>query len=164
MSEQQKGHPVRQYVAVVRAGSSVQFKQNEPLIVQNLQTKHGSANLTFRTRSLDRGFEAPLPGDLWVEVRGPAPSIQVAADSFVNLALSFLHVLAVSANAPVDQPELELAFDVTDGENEHEFFQNFLPEESAVPKRQGRLIDVTATVAFLQAWGLIPTRSGSIVP
>jgi len=55
----------------------------------------------------------------------------------------------------VGDPEVELACDDTPGHTEHDYFQNFLPEEQGMPVR-ARLVNAGATGALIKAVALHP--------
>jgi hypothetical protein len=139
------------YVVVLRAPSGARFDPDEPpLTAVDFPTAVGPARFVFRTRYADENFSVPVPRELWVDARGSAPSLSEAINAFWNAAQSLLTVVALSANAPIDDLDVHLAYDNTLGEREREFFEQFLPEERGIP-RQGRRTNIAATVAVFQA-------------
>lgn len=123
----------RRYVVVARSASGVRIA--EDLTVQiPTATDVGQVMVRLRTRFTDEGFEAKVPRELWAEVVGDVDvPLDEAVNVFWNVANGFTPALATITNAPVDDLVVELAFDATDGEVEHEFFQNFIPSESGPP-------------------------------
>ena len=88
-----------------------------------------------------------------IEICGAAESISDASAKFKRYAQPITSVLAVGANAIVEQPpELELIYDVTPDKKEHEFFQRFLPK---LPPQimQGRIANPSALVPLFEAFG-----------
>lgn len=97
-------------------------------------TTVGDVVVTLRTRYSAEGFESPVPRDLWVEVCGETshtlPEVMTAYWALANGLVPFF---ATVTNAPIDDLEIELAFDGTDGVQEHEFFQHFVRDEVGLP-------------------------------
>src|SRR4051812_48434680 len=90
MHEAHTPNDQRQYVVVLRGPTPVTFHPEAELAVERLLTDVGLARLTMRTRYVDRGLAFPLPGHLWIDVRGPAPDLRRAATVFGNAALTFI--------------------------------------------------------------------------
>lgn len=134
-----------EYTVVLRAPAAARFLPEEGQEVSLVTSK--SANdtplrLRMCTRWLDRGFDAPLPGDLWLEVRGVADSLDDAITRFAGLAQPFTSLLAFCANTKVGTAEVHLAYESTPGRAEREFLEVFLPDESGVPKER-RIITIS---------------------
>lgn len=146
---------MHEYVVVMRAPSGVRFRREESVLVMSRIEEWGPITLRFATRYHDRGVGATLPGDLWVEIRGPAPSLREAARVFATTALYMTPVLAFVANAAVGALDAELIFDSTPGLREREYFQNYIAPESDVPDRRGRLINPRAAMTFIEAIGVM---------
>lgn len=144
----------REYVAVLRAPSAARFLPEEGyrLNLDDIEGVEGRLEVKLRTRWVDSGFEAPIPRELWIEVRGKFSSIDnaTAIASAVSSPLSVL--LAFCANTYVGTPELHLAFAANAEGSEREFVQSFLPDETGLIK-EGRVVKIDElailTTAFL---------------
>jgi hypothetical protein len=146
------------YIVVLRASSAAKFHPEQPsLKAQAFPTPVGPVDMTFQTRYADEGFNVTIPRELWVDARGPAPSLDDAIKAFWNAAQMPVAVIALTTNAAIEDLDLHLAYDNTPGRSEREFFQNFLPEERGIP-RQGRRVPVDATVSLLRAIDTHPER------
>src|SRR5919108_2909778 len=146
--------PETQYVVVLGATSDARLKEGEGLEIPNYPTPVGPATFRFLTRYEDRGFDANAPVDLWVDVRGNASStITETVVAYGNAAMSFLPLMALSANAWIDDPEIRLAFDNTPGRREGEFLQSFTTPVEPGAMRFGRPLDRDATLALIIAIG-----------
>ncbi|MDP8973269.1 MAG: hypothetical protein M3N45_08865 [Actinomycetota bacterium] len=111
----------------------------------------GVATATFRTRYSDEGHLSPVPRELWIDVRGGGDySLEEAIDAYWNAANQVLPSLAVACNAPVSDAEVHLAIAIDPEGTEHEFFENFQPDESGRP-RHGRSLVFPETTTFLDA-------------
>lgn len=139
-----------QYVVVLKGSSGAKFVPEDYLRAQGFPSAAGPINVVFRTRYGDEGFSVPIPRELWVDARGSAASLDAAIEAFANAAHGLASVVAMSANAPIDELDVHLAYNNTPGLDEREFFQSFLPDESGMP-RQGRRTNVEATVGLLGA-------------
>jgi hypothetical protein len=140
---------MKPYVVVVRVRSSAHFKMGDSITL-HAEAANGPTRVVFATRLLDTGLNLPIPGDLWAEVSGRAANLQEAMDLYVNVALRFMSILAVSANAAVDP--VEFAFDVDSAASDHEFRQNImLPPDQDFTERARRTIDSTATTAMIKS-------------
>jgi hypothetical protein len=142
---------VRHFVVVARGHSAVRVPEETELEIRLPTTEVGPATLVFRTRWADEGFASPIPRELWAQVTGDAAcSLDAAINAYWQAANAFIPPLVVAANAPADDLALHLAFDATPRLEEHEFFQNFLTDQSLAP-HHGRSLAMEQTVAFLDA-------------
>jgi hypothetical protein len=93
---------------------------------------------------------------LWVEIRGFSPTLVKAAETFGNQARNIATILGVAANASMGNIDVELAYDLTPGMMEREYFQSFIPDPpiSSVPNRR---IHPEASMALLRG---IESHSG----
>jgi hypothetical protein len=146
---------INEFLVVMRGPSAAMFKPDEQLFVQEAISDIGPVRITYTTRYVSRSPDVTLPGQLWIEVRGNAPTLAEALEPFSNAGLFVLPILALSANAAVGEPEIELGFDNTEGLTERDFFQSYVPAERDIP-HPGRGIDVSATVALMAAIGAHP--------
>ena len=145
------------YVMVARARASAIFYPGKQFSLNYQIPGKQPFQLLFRTTYQNRGFDEPVPIDLWVEARGSAVSVDEAGETFGNAALEICTHLALTANASMGHLEPHLIFDATPDANEHQFLQAFLPEEpvTVVP---GRRIDVEVLQGFVIALAKHPER------
>jgi hypothetical protein len=141
------------FVVVLGANSAMRFPDDPvPLLVRQVPTEIGPADLIFRTRYSEEGYEAPVPRELWIEARGStAAEFDSAINAYGRAAHSFLGFIGLSANAAVEDPEVKIAFDNTAGRDEHPYFAQFVPEARGVPL-PGRLVDGNATAELLDCF------------
>lgn len=141
------------FAVVARGGSGAYFAPDEPLIFDGVQTEHGRARVVFSTRRAPLpGFSKPVPRGLTVDIRGVAPTLDAAIDPFVQAANFFCPIISLSCNAPIDDLQPELAFDVTPGSKHRPYFQQFLLDERIMPIRRRRVpVDLTSGLALAVA-------------
>jgi hypothetical protein len=140
----------KEFVVVMRGPSAAIFKPEEQMFVQDKPSDIGSVDIVYTTRHLHRKPEVTMPGHLWIDIRGHARTLDEALVPFANAGLSMLPVLALSANATIGEPEIELGFDNTAGIRERDYFQSYVPPEGDIAY-VARSIDVSATIALLGA-------------
>jgi hypothetical protein len=138
------------FVVVLRASASARFFPEEDIRLIDVPTNQGHARVTMRTRYTDEGYEAHVPRELWLDVRGEAEGLMEAISAFSIAGRAFGPLLAFSANAAVGVLEAHVAFDNTPGARERAFWEVFLPDERGLP-RQGRHLDGPSTIALLKA-------------
>ncbi len=149
---------LRAYVVVLRCASAAFFAPGDCLRVPAVPTAIGPVDIRLGTRYCNRGPGLLVPGVLWVEVRGSAPPYRAVTPVFASAAFSLIPLIALSANAAVEEPEVEIAYDNTPYATERAFLQNLLPEEPSVPRRVGRRVDVPVTAALIRALAVHPER------
>jgi len=140
---------VSQYVAVFRASSALMFPLGTQIEV-HVPRPLGTAILTFRTRHIDKGLAQPLPGDLWIDARGPADSVENAVSVFGEAAGSFASVISFSTNAAIGNLEPELVFNNTRGLKARDFLQSMIPDEPSIV-HVGRKVNLEATLGLINA-------------
>jgi hypothetical protein len=151
MPEESKAH-ASDYIVVLNARSDARFADGEGLLVSHFPTPVGDADFRFLTRFEERGLETVVPNGLWVEVSGTSNApLQEAMEAYANTALGFLPLIVVSANAWIDDVQIDLAFDNTRERNEREFFQRFSTALEPDAVRFGRRVDRDATFALIVA-------------
>ena len=138
-----------QYIVVFRAPSASLFERGLAIRV-NVPREPGDIVLTFQTRYLERGLENPLPGNMWIDARGPSYNLEEAVSIFGNAVGTVIPIIAFCTNAAIGDLELELAYNNTTGLEKREFLQSFLPEERAII-RGGRNVDVNSITVLMQA-------------
>lgn len=149
METQPKIAQPKQFIVVFRASSApiIPFGHNFRI---NVPASLGTIMLTFQTRYVDKGLEHPLPGDMWIDARGPAGSIEEAVSTFGNAAGSIIPVMTLSTNAAINDLEPELAYESTPGIEIKSYLQSMLPDEMPIIHR-GRILHTDATIALLKA-------------
>ena len=117
-----------EFLVVMRTRSGATLQEGNDLKVI-YQSDEGPVNVLFRTRRKDRGLGIPTALDLTIEVSGKANSLDEVQRRYNAVAQVASNVLALGANAIVEQPPVvELAYDVTPEHEEHDFFQRRHPE------------------------------------
>jgi hypothetical protein len=138
----------RRIVVVMRGRTAARLPEGDSIWIP-APTAVGDAIVTLRTRHSDEGFESSVPRDLWVEVCGETthtmPEVMLAYWGIANGLVPFF---ATVTNAPIDDLEIELAFDGTDGVQEHKFFQHFVRDEVGLPTAGRRIPAEQASKAF----------------
>ncbi|MEV0615655.1 hypothetical protein AB0I81_20235 [Nonomuraea sp. NPDC050404] len=144
---------IRDYVVVLRASSAARFLPEEGCrwSLEDVDGVEGLVEVKLRTRWVASGFEAPIPRELWIEVRGRFPSIDAAIAAASALSATSCVLLAFCANTYVGSPELHLAFDATADCSEREFLQSFLPDESGLIK-EGRIVKADELATLIDAF------------
>lgn len=118
----------------------------------------GIVTATFRTRYSDEGHASPVPRELWIDLRGEGDySLDEVINAYWNGANQVLPSLAVACNAPVSDAEVHMAMAIDAAGTEHDFFENFQPDEGGRP-RHGRALAFPETIAFLDALVASPHR------
>jgi hypothetical protein len=106
----------------------------------------------FSTRFEERGFDVSVPREVLVEVRGTTTAtFNATVNAYGNTALSLIPVIALAANAAINNPEIRLAYDNTRGRSEREFFQRFVTELEPGSIRFGKPADLEATARLFGA-------------
>lgn len=131
-----------EYVVVMRAQARLMLDLDEPIILSSLSS-WGDISIVISTRHVDEGFEAAIPRELLIAVRGAAPSIEDALGEYHVRALTVAAIVAFCGNAAVEAPEPYLAYDDTPGELDREFMQvlheappEYEPKKRPLPGRQ----------------------------
>lgn len=119
------------YVVVLRAPSAPLIEEDDFLRI-NLPTENGIGIITFRTRFNDIGIDSTLPGELWIDVRGPSFSMGEAVTLYGNAASGILSVIAFCTNAAIGDIEPELVYDNSPQKSKRDFLQNMLPDEMPI--------------------------------
>lgn len=134
----------------MRGPSAVILKENENMLFTDVSTIYGPVNVTYATRWIKKSENVIVPGNLWIEIRGIAPTLKEAINPFANAGLSGIASMAFSANAAIGELEVEVAYDCTAGVEEREYFQSYVPPESEILK-SARIINSKETTAFVEA-------------
>jgi hypothetical protein len=141
--------PVSQYVTVFRAPSALIIPVGTSLKIR-VPRPLGSAIVKFRTRHVDKGTVKGLPGDLWVDVRGPAETVEEAVSTYGGISGELISIISFAANASIGELDPHLVFDNTPGSKIHNFLQSMIPDESPI-LHVGRKLNTEATLALIDA-------------
>jgi hypothetical protein len=139
----------RKFIVVLRGPAAVVFPDGQAIEI-TVHSEYGPLAVTYATRWIKVTNSNVFPGHMWIDIRGGAPTLKDALDQFAQASLLIQPLLALSANASVSHPVIELGFETTLGISERDFFQQYVPPESTGSLRAGRLIDVQATFSFLE--------------
>jgi hypothetical protein len=141
----------RTFTVVLKAPSAAKFLPEETYeIISNHPALPGSFQVRVRTRWEAVGLDEPLPRELWIDVVGPAASLDEALHRFPEFARPIGGVVAFVANATVGLLDVELAFESTPGLDSRDFVQVFIPGERGIP-RLGRFVMVKQLKATIEA-------------
>ena len=140
----------KNFVVVMRGESATIFSKETNLLVQNFQSSIGPVTISCETRWLKNKEGNVIPGHIWIEINGSAQSLQEALVPFANAGISILPILSLSANAAINDPDLELGFDNTKGITERDYFQCYVSPESNEIHIQ-RSINIEATVSLINS-------------
>jgi len=149
MVEDRTSNDAGEFVVVLRATSAPMFGLGSRLRL-NSQIENRNVVLTFQTRHREVGLSSPLPGDLWVDARGPASSLEEAVTLFAKVAGGVVAAIAFGANAAIGDLEPELAFDNTRSVSKRVFLQSLLPDEGATVHVR-RIVNIKMTCCLLEA-------------
>jgi hypothetical protein len=141
--------PLSTYVVVARSASGAAFAPGNPLVFEGLPTDHGTVRIQFLTRRAALpGFPQPIPRGIYAEIRGTAPSLDAAINTFVQAANFFCPPISLACNAPIEELQPEIAFEVTPGLVQKPFFQQFLLDERIIPVQRRRIpVDIAGALA-----------------
>ena len=130
------------YTVVLRCGDAhFRVPSGRGILISPIVSEYGAFELKILTRTDEiDGIETPVPRELWIEVTGPAPSLQEAVNLASATANDYVRQVAFGANAWQGVMNVHLAYDSSSGHQEREFFQNWVPDEKGLP-RQARDID-----------------------
>lgn len=152
----------RQMTVVLRGPSAAVFggeggEGSAGLRIAQWESAIGPVAIAYRTRSVASPGGARVPGHLWIEIVGQAASLKECIAPFANASLELLPAFALSANASIGHPEVELAFESGPDCEKREYFQNYVPLERQVP-HSARSVNTSATIALLSAMHGSPRR------
>lgn len=140
------------YTIVLRCPSSARFRPEEGQLVtlSGVPDLQGQVETRLRTRWLDQGHDAPLPRELWLEVRCESAALDLAISASTSVSRLLASIVAFTANVQCGAPEVHLAYDSTPGHSERDFMEVFLPDEQGHP-REGRLVNTDEFTAIFEA-------------
>jgi hypothetical protein len=139
------------HIFVARAASSVRFAPEEALTFNDVPAGNLRAALIVRTRYSLEGFTKAVPRELWIEASSEMPSFDQAIVDLTNASAMVLPALAFCANAPIEEPEPEMAYELRVAENEHKLYQRQVSQEFGFPRARRRA-PTAAITPFMQNW------------
>lgn len=138
------------FLVALRGPSAALFSIGEQMQIEGLPSSVGLISATYRTRWNQNSSGVLIPGHLWVEAIGSGDDLGPAISKIANAALPVLVAIAVTTNAAVSDPEIELAFDVTPTKTRRAYFQSYVaPEQPQL--LHSRRVPITQTLSFLRA-------------
>lgn len=145
------------FLVVLCCRSAVRFREDESFTIRYNYPSGDSVFMAFKTHWADEGYEASVPRELWVEVRGTSESLESAIATFRSAADHIGSILAFATNAGRDPFEVDVAFDISPDADRHEYFQNFVRKDRWFPIK-GRRPDSGAVYALMAALERHPRR------
>lgn len=138
------------FTTVFLASSCARLEPNHVITLKAFPSTNGKLDLKLITKYKNEGFTSPVPRELCIEAIGPASSIDEAIQISGTIVRSLISVLAISANAYIDIPNINLAYDTTPKKRERKFYEKYIEDEVGVPSI-GRGINPLVTINLLQA-------------
>jgi hypothetical protein len=153
---------LKRYTVVLRCKQSLfRVPAERGIRIAPMQSEHGDYELMLlqRTEQLPH-IETPVPREPYIEVSGPAPSLEAALNIAVASANDYVRQVAFGANAWHGLLDVHLAYESTDAAIEREFFQNWVVDERGLP-RVAREIDPDLMYRLLLAIAGMPHEERS---
>ncbi|MEJ0100379.1 MAG: hypothetical protein WDO12_11860 [Pseudomonadota bacterium] len=149
----------RQFTVVLRCSeSAIRIPQGKAIQIAPINTPFGDYQLSIVTRTEKvPEFKTPFPRELWIEVKGAAPSLEDAAKMAFACADEYVRIAGFAANAWHGLLDLHLAFDSTRGNRRREFFQNWVFDERGIV-RSARLVDTEMAVRVIRAHAQLDSK------
>lgn len=140
------------YKVVLRCAETLlRIRSGEGIHVTPITTEYGVFELKIVTRTDKvKHIETPIPRELWIEVTGPAPSLDTAINIAALNANHYARQIAFGTNAWHGLLLVHLAYECTPGVRERIFFQNWVRDEIGLP-RVARDIDCGLMVRLFAA-------------
>lgn len=146
------------YTVVLRCTESqLRLPPGKGLLISPIVSEYGNYELRIQTRIDEESkFQSPIPRELWIEITGPAPSVEIAVNLSIATADQFVRQVAFGANAWQGLLTVHLGFESTPGRRDRAFFQNWVVDERGLP-RPARTFDPDLLIRLLVALGEVPT-------
>lgn len=147
------------YTVVLRcAESQIRIPAGGGILVSPITSDYGNYELRITTRTdTVVGIHSPIPRELWLEVRGPAPTLEIAINVASAIANEYARHVAFASNAWRGLLDVHLAYDSSPGRRNRIFFQNWVNDERGLP-RAARLIDPHLIYRVLVAMAQLAPR------
>ena len=145
--------PEPRYVTVLRASAAVRLPP-DAFMQFSIHNEGDTYEMTFRTRYLQETNQN-MPRELWVEVVGPGTDVNDAMARAQGQANVSVAVIALAMNVGIAPLLPEICFHMSGESDHHDFRQNFLLDETGLP-RFARTLD---TDAVLELFGALNTST-----
>jgi hypothetical protein len=146
----------RTFAVGLSAATGLYFPKDETLKIVNFPSEVGRINLEFQTHRVQfEGFDNPVRVGLWIDVTGEAPSLSDAIETYGNVARGLTAILSVAANAAIEEPTAEVAFETTVTAERREFWARTGPSWE-VPLGMGRWIRPMLVQTMVEAYARCP--------
>lgn len=142
--------------ALRRVADSYSTRRRHSSLPHHLGLRQLRVRITTRTDILV-GIRSPIPRELWLEVRGPAPTLEIAINVASAIANEYARHVAFASNAWHGLLDVHLAYDSSPGCRNRIFFQNWVNDERGLP-RAARLIDPHLIYRVLVAMAQLAPR------
>lgn len=97
----------KEFTVVMRGASSVIFQTNNNILVKDFPSSIGPVNIIYTSRLIKKNNNVSIPGHLWIEIKGKGRNLKDVLTPFANAGLAMLPILSLSANAAIDDPEIQ---------------------------------------------------------
>jgi hypothetical protein len=152
----------RTYTVVLRCRESlIRIPHDRAIQIAPMRSEYGDFELTLRQRTdTEPHISTPIPRELWIEVKGPAPSLEAAINLAAATSNDYVRQLAFGANAWHGLIQVHLAYGNPDGTDAREFFQNWIVDERGLP-RVAREVDADLMYRLHASIASVPEHSRS---
>jgi hypothetical protein len=130
------------YTIVLRcAESQIRIPTGGGILLSPVTSEYGNYEARILTRTDSVGqIKTPIPRELWVEITGPAPTLEIALNIASSTANEYLRQIAFASNAWHGLLDVHLAYESSPGCKDRVFFQNWVNDERGLP-RAARTVD-----------------------
>ncbi|MBA3253162.1 MAG: hypothetical protein H0T67_02740 [Burkholderiaceae bacterium] len=162
MTEEKAAEAPKTYTVVVLCAESLlRIPAERGIRIAPMQSPYGDYELMFLQRSEQLPhIRTAIPRQPWIQVKGPAPSMEIALQIAVGSVNDYVRQLAFGANAWQGLIDVHLAYESSVGSTEREFFQNWVVDERGLP-RVAREIDPDLMYRLLFAIQKLPSGDRS---
>lgn len=149
----------RTFVVGLRASTGLYFPNDDTLTINGFPAAEvGLIDIVFRMNRLSaEGFSHPIRVGLWIDVSGAAPSMSAAVEAFGNVARGMTAILSVAANAGIEDPTADMAYETTEGNSQREYWSRNAPEFE-FPSGFGRAIIPQLPAVLIRAYAQHPEQ------
>lgn len=137
-----------------RGPASILFRKGQQISV-NYERDGNLASVVLATRYRDNQDGVPIAGQFSAVIDAPAASAD-SAITWVTVARELASIVAVAGNASIGEIEGELAYEISPGVGEREFFQRFVPADEMT--LTSRTVPMEASCALIAAIEHHPDR------